>query len=102
MQWGRASMRGMGRVFKRGSVYWIAYTHSGKEYRESSQSEKESDARRLLKKRIGEGSSGKFVGPNEERLTFHDLAQTLVDPGMPNYLRKPRSVTPVDSLFLQS
>jgi len=46
-------MRGMGRVFKRGPVYWIAYYHRGKEYRESSESESESAAKKLLKKRIG-------------------------------------------------
>jgi integrase len=84
-------MRGMGRVFKRGSVYWIAYSHRGKEYRESSQSEKESDARRLLKKRIGEGASGKFVGPSEERLTFDDLAQALLDDYQINGNRSTRS-----------
>src|ERR1700691_1515990 len=63
------SMRGMGRIFKRGSVYWIAYSYRNKEYRESSGSESESQARKLLKKRIGEGSAGQFLGPNEERVT---------------------------------
>ena len=29
-------MKGMGRIFKRGEVYWIAYSHRGKEYREST------------------------------------------------------------------
>ena len=41
-------MRGLGRIFKRGSVYWIAYYHRGEEYRESSESESESQARKLL------------------------------------------------------
>ncbi len=59
-------MRGMGRVFKRGSIYWIAYNHRGKEYRESARTESESDAQRLLKKRIGEAVSGKLIGPSEE------------------------------------
>ncbi len=30
-------MRGMGRIFKRGSVYWIAYSYRNQEYRESAQ-----------------------------------------------------------------
>ena len=34
-------MKGMGRVFKRGSVYRIGYHHRGKEYRESSESDNE-------------------------------------------------------------
>ncbi len=71
-------MRGMGRIFKRGPVYWIAYSYRGKEYRESSRSESESQARKLLKKRIGETSVGAFIGPNEERLTFEGMADMLL------------------------
>jgi len=68
----------MGRVFKRGSVYWIAYYHRGKEYRESSESENESAAKKLLKKRIGEVAQGRLRGANQDRLTFDDLAQALL------------------------
>src|SRR5215471_9725309 len=71
-------MRGLGRLFKRGSVYWISYYHRGKEYRESSESENESQARKLLKKRLGEIGSGKLIGPIEEKLTFDQLAQDLI------------------------
>ena len=71
-------MRGMGRVFKRGSIYWIAYNHRGKEHRESARTDSESDARKLLKKRIGEAVSGKLIGPTEERLRFNDMAETLL------------------------
>ncbi len=67
-------MRGMGRIFERGRIWWIAYCHRGKEIRESSRSEKENDARRLLKKRIGEIESRRFVGPQEERVSFEQLA----------------------------
>ncbi|MBF6571262.1 MAG: tyrosine-type recombinase/integrase [Candidatus Binataceae bacterium] len=71
-------MRGMGRIFKRGPVYWIAYSYRGKEHRESARSESESQARKLLKKRIGETSAGTFIGPNEERLTFEGMAGMLL------------------------
>jgi integrase len=71
-------MRGLGRIFKRGSVYWIAYYHRGKEYRESSESESESQARKLLKKRLGEMGSGKLVGPIEEKVTFEEMAEDLL------------------------
>ncbi len=71
-------MRGMGRVFKRGPVYWIAYYHRGKEYRESSETENESAAKKLLKKRIGEVAQGRLLGSDQDRLTFDDLAQTLL------------------------
>jgi integrase len=71
-------MRGLGRIFKRGSVYWIAYYHRGKEYRESCESENESQARKLLKKRLGEMGSGKLVGPIEEKVTFDEMAEDLL------------------------
>src|SRR5208282_6337049 len=71
-------MIGMGRVFKRGSTYWIAYNHRGKEYRESARTDSESQARKLLKKRIGEVVSGKLIGPREERLRFEDIAEALL------------------------
>ena len=71
-------MRGMGRVFKRGTVYWVAYYHRGKEYRESSESESESAAKKLLKKRIGEVAQGRLLGANQDRLTFDDLARALL------------------------
>jgi integrase len=66
-------VRGMGRLFRRGGVVWIAYCYRGKEYRESARSDRESDANRLLKKRLGEIGRGRLVGPTEERLTFDDL-----------------------------
>ncbi len=67
-------MRGMGRVFRRGNIYWIEYWYRGKQYRESSRSTKESEARKLLKKRLGEMGLGRFLGPTGERVTFDDLA----------------------------
>jgi integrase len=71
-------MRGLGRLFKRGSVYWIAYSYRGKEFRESSHSENEAQAHRLLKKRIGEMGRGRLIGPVEERVTFDDMAAALI------------------------
>jgi hypothetical protein len=71
-------MRGMGRIFKRGSVYWIAYCYRGKEYRESSRSDSESQARKLMKRRLGEMGGGRLVGPSAERLTFEDLEKIIL------------------------
>jgi integrase len=82
----------MGRVFKRGSVYWIAYCFRGKEHRESSRSTKEAEALKLLKSRIGESASGKLIGPVEERVTFEDLADALLVDYEVNRLRSTRSV----------
>src|SRR5579871_953493 len=74
----RKSMRGMGRIFRRGPIYWIAYYHRGKEFRESSHSDSEKEARQLLKKRIGEAATGRFSGSREDRVTFEDLAAGLL------------------------
>ena len=71
-------MRGMGRIFKRGSVYWVAYYHRGKEYRESTHSENENQAGKLLKQRVGEMSRGHLIGPSEEKMSFEDLASILL------------------------
>ena len=84
-------MRGMGRVFKRGSVYWISYYHRGKEFRESSESDNESTAKKLLKKRIGEVGQGRLRGANQERVTFDDLAQALLADYQINGRRSARS-----------
>jgi len=45
-------MKGLGRCYLRGSVYWIEYWHRGKGYRESSHSDKDTVAKRLFKKRL--------------------------------------------------
>jgi hypothetical protein len=70
-------MRGMGRVFRRGDIYWIAYSHRGKEYRESSRSTRESDAKRFLQRRLGELGQGTFTAPKEERVYMSELLDAL-------------------------
>ena len=56
-------MRGMGRVYLRGTIWWIQYSHRGQRHMETSGSDKVGDARRLLKQRIGEMGRGKTTGP---------------------------------------
>ena len=75
----RTTLRGLGRTFQRGRIWWIAYYVHGKERRESAKSPREGDAVRLLKTRIKELGSGRFVGPEEERVTFDDLAAGYLD-----------------------
>lgn len=71
--------RGEGSIFKRGGVYWIKYYRNGRPYRESSKSEKEADARKLLRKRLGEISLGRFIGPEAERVIVRELADDLLN-----------------------
>lgn len=72
-------MRGMGRVFRRknSAHWWIEYWYRGRQYRESSGSTREVDARRLLKKRLGETRGNRFVGPGEERVLLSELLDAL-------------------------
>lgn len=69
----------MGAIFKRGNIFWIKYYRSGKPYRESSHSEKETDAKRLLRSREGQIADGKFYGLRAEKTTFDELEQDLVN-----------------------
>ncbi|MDA1082507.1 MAG: site-specific integrase [Gemmatimonadetes bacterium] len=79
--------RGMGRVYQRGEKFWIQYSHHGRKIRESSESPKESVARALLKRRLGESGTGRPVGPEIARTTFEVLAAMLLADYALNALR---------------
>jgi integrase len=68
----------VGRIYKRGNVWWIKYYRTGKPYYESSRSYKEADAKRLLKKREGEISEGKLPGVYFDRVRFDELAEDFL------------------------
>jgi integrase len=85
--------RGTGSIYLRGSIYWIRYAHRGQEYRESSESESETVARKLLTHRIKEtGKGSKFIGPREDRVTFEELAEGLRSDYVANGRRSLRRV----------
>jgi integrase len=67
-------MRGHGRVFQRGGVWWVAYYHRGQEIRESAKTTSEHKARTLLRERLRTAGTPAFIGPAAERVTFDDLA----------------------------
>ena len=80
-------IEGLGRIFKPrwkrkdGSYYespkwWISFYHRGKEIRESSESENEAEAKRLLKRKVTAIEAGKVL-PREDKLTFDELAKDL-------------------------
>jgi integrase len=68
----------MGSIYLRGHTYWLKYYRNGKSYRESAQTEKESEAKRLLKKREGEIAIGKIPGVYFDRITFDDLCDDFL------------------------
>lgn len=76
-------MRGMGRIFKRGPVWWIAFYHRGKEIRESTVTlkppqgaESESQAQKCLRRRLTEIHSGRFIH-DEDKLAFEEMVKDL-------------------------
>lgn len=82
----------MGSIYKRGEVYWIKYYRAGKPYRESTHSEKESEAKRLLKLREGHIAEGKFLGLKVERIRFEELAEDVVNDYKVNAKRSLRRI----------
>ena len=66
---------GTGSVYrpKDRAVWWLSYYVHGRRVRESSGSTVKADALALLKQRLGELGTGRYVGPAAERLTFEDL-----------------------------
>ena len=68
---------GEGELFKRAHIWHIAYSVGGRRYRESARSAVRKDAERLLKKRLAEKTTGQFLGPQMERVSFSDLSDLL-------------------------
>jgi len=82
--------RGMGCVFARGGKpddkgrlktgsWWIKYYRNGKAYPESAGSLVKADAQALLKRRIGEIVSGKFITPTDRRVSVAEIYRLLLD-----------------------
>jgi hypothetical protein len=69
--------RGHGRIYQRGRVWWIAYSHRGRKFRESSGSTRRSDAVELLRQRLDEMGTGRLVGLDAERVTVANLLELV-------------------------
>jgi integrase len=72
----KRAIRGFGSCYQRGRVWWIRYSHRGREHRESSGSEHERDAWRLLKERWKQIGRGRFVF-GEDKVTMAHLFAAL-------------------------
>ena len=68
----------MGTIYKRGQTYWLKYYRNGKPYYESVKSSKETEAKKLLKKREGEIADGKLPSVYFDRVRFDELAEDLL------------------------
>jgi len=70
----------MGSIYTRkGKILWIQYYRNGRKYRESTGSEKEGDAKRLLRLREGDIERGLPVTPRVGRLKFSEAAEDLLN-----------------------
>jgi integrase len=69
----------MGDLIRRGRIWWVRYYRDGRRYQESSGSQKEGDARRLLRLREGDVERGLPVSPKIGRLRFEEAAQDLIN-----------------------
>ena len=67
-------MAGRGRIYQRGTIYYIAYRWDGREYRERARSSVFADAEQLLEARLAERAA-----PTPSALRFDDLAAWYLD-----------------------
>lgn len=72
--------RNTGSIFqmKDSNMLWVKYYRNGKAIRESARSPKHSEAAKLLRKRLGEVSTGSFVGLRREKIRITELADDLI------------------------
>jgi integrase len=66
------NMRSLGRIYKRGGLYWIQYSNDGQRYRESTRSTSIQTARAILRRRLTEG-----IHPTKE--TVADLMERVFE-----------------------
>jgi integrase len=65
----------MGTIYKRGNTWWIKYHKNGKPYYESTHTDKEKEAKRLLQKREGDIAQGKTPGIYYDKVKFDRIAE---------------------------
>ncbi|MFI5341956.1 MAG: tyrosine-type recombinase/integrase [Candidatus Methylomirabilales bacterium] len=60
-----------------GKTWWVKYYVNGKAIRESTETEKETEARRFLKAKEGRAAIGQPILPRMDRVTYDDMAAAL-------------------------
>jgi integrase len=69
--------RGMGSLRVRGTTWWCRYYHAGKLIEESTGTDDEHKARRILRDKVKRADTPLFIEPSARRLTFEDLAELV-------------------------
>ena len=73
----RPKFRARDGTLKESRVWWLKYRVDGRVIRESSETHKEAEARRLLRQREGAAAEGRAIVPRVERVKIADLAEDL-------------------------
>jgi integrase len=73
----QTGIRGQGRIFQRGGVWWVAYYRSGKEIRESANTTDRDKAEKHLHKRREASKTPTYDSPQAKKLRFEDLCELL-------------------------
>src|SRR5688500_15214887 len=72
-------MAGRGRIYQRGSMYFVAYSIGGREFRESARSSEWADAQALLERRLQEREMADRHAAEAPKLSFEDMAAAYVE-----------------------
>ena len=75
----------MGSLYKRGRICWIKYYRNGRMMRESSHSNREASAKRILAMREGDTARGIPVTPRLMRVTVAELLEDVKNDGKKSY-----------------
>ena len=70
-------MASFGRVYRRGRLWWVQYSHRGQVFRESSRSESKAEAKEFLSARLAEIGAGRVVSLQAGKSGFDELVGLL-------------------------
>jgi integrase len=72
--------RGTGRIYRQkgSTIWWIKFYRNGEPFRESTGTADKRKATRALNHRLAEVTTGKFLGPNIERMGVAELAEDFL------------------------
>jgi hypothetical protein len=63
----------MGSLYRRGNVWWVKYYANGRAIRESTGTEKETEARRFMKEREGWVAIGQPILRRSDRICYEEV-----------------------------
>jgi integrase len=67
----------MGSLYRRGNTWWVKYYQHGRPIRESTGTEKETEAKRFLKEREGRVATGQPMLRRADRIPYEEVAKDL-------------------------